>query len=337
MTYDLPARMLRLLSLLQTRRTWNGAELAERLGVTLRTVRRDIERLREMGYPVEATTGQAGGYRLASGTDMPPLLLDDNEAVAIAVALRTASDGVSGLADTAMRALAKLEQVLPKRLRHRVTALSSTTHPIGPSSWAPAQPSADPAVLATLAAACRDRETLGFDYRTRHGAIDRRRVEPHSLVFATSYWYLLGYDTHHSDWRIYRVDRLTDPTPTGHRAPPRELPADPATYVTTRLATAPTRYRLHLTVPLDADTAAARAYALPERAHRIDDNTSRVDLSSDHPRDIAAQLLGLAPDVTAVTGTPDLAPHLEQLGRFLLHTAHELTSQKPPPTPATHP
>ncbi|KIA66768.1 helix-turn-helix transcriptional regulator [Nocardia vulneris] len=328
MTYDLPARMLRLLSLLQTRRSWGGSELAERLGVTLRTVRRDIERLRAMGYPVESAPGHAGGYRLASGAAMPPLLLDDDEAVAVAVALRTASSGVTGLPDTALRALTKLEQVLPKRLRHRITAFGTVTHPIGPLSWAPAEPSADPTVLATLAAACRDQEILEFDYRTRHGSTERRRVEPHSLVFATSHWYLLAYDARHGDWRIHRADRLTDPAPTGRHTTPRELPAaDPATYVTTRLAAAPTRYQVHITVPMPADIAATRAYALPDRAHHIDDGNSRLDLSADHPRDIAAQLLGLAPDADTVTGTPDLAPHLEQLGHFLLGIARQLATE----------
>ncbi|MFI9506168.1 helix-turn-helix transcriptional regulator [Nocardia sp. NPDC052566] len=329
MAYDLPARMLRLLSLLQTRRSWGGGELAERLGVTLRTVRRDIERLREMGYPVEATTGTAGGYRLAAGTDMPPLLLDDDEAVAIAIALRTAANEITGLADTALRALAKLEQVLPKRLRHRVTAFDTAAHPMGSLPWAPPGSRVDPAVLATLAVACRDHEIITFDYRTRGGATAARRTEPHALVFEASNWYLLGYDTRHADWRIYRADRLTEPAGTGHRATPRELPAtDPAAYVAARLAVAPARHHLHLTVPLDAETAAPRAYALPGRVHRVDDHTSRLDLSSDYPRDIASQLLGLAPEATDITGNPDLAPHLDQLGTFLLDIAEQLTGQE---------
>ncbi|MBL1079615.1 YafY family transcriptional regulator [Nocardia sp. 2] len=335
MTHDLPARMLRLLSLLQTRRFWGGNELAERLEVTLRTVRRDIERLREMGYPVEATTGHAGGYRLASGTDMPPLLLDDDEAVALAVALHTASSGVVGMEETALRALAKLEQILPARLRHRVTAVGAATVPMGPLPWNPV-PRADPTVLATLAAACRDHEIVGFDYRTRDGATDRRRIEPYALVFVTGRWYLLGHDTRLADWRVYRADRVSDLTPTGHRAPSRELPADdPAAYVAARLATGPARYRAEVTVPLDAATAAARAFALPARVHPVDDHTSRLDLSSDSPRDLAAQLLGLAPEAT-VTGTAELAPHLEQLGRFLLEAARSLAAsdEQPPGQPA---
>ncbi|MBF6128168.1 helix-turn-helix transcriptional regulator [Nocardia brasiliensis] len=331
MAYDLPARMLRLLSLLQTRRSWAGHELAERLEVTLRTVRRDIERLRTMGYPVESVTGPVGGYRLASGADMPPLLLEDDEAVAIAVALRTASSGVATMEDTALRALAKLEQVLPNRLRHRVSAVAAATNPMRPLPWN-STPRTDPSVLAALAAACRDREIIGFDYRTR--ATDRRRTEPYALVFVTAHWYLLGYDTHHRDWRIYRADRITEPTPTRHRFTPRELPnRDPAAYVAARLAEAPTRYRLQVTVALDPATTAARAFALPDRVHALDDHTSRVELSSDNPRDIAAQLLGLASHTTTITGTPELATHLEQLGEFLRHTAHTLTT----PTADQHP
>ncbi|PSJ27113.1 DNA-binding transcriptional regulator, partial [Streptosporangium nondiastaticum] len=212
--------MLRLLSLLQTRRTLSGAEPADRLGVTLRTIRRDIDRLRELGYPVEGTTGTAGGYRLAPGTDLllpPPLLLDDEEAVAIAVALRTAA-GVAGIEETALRALAKLEQVLPHRLRHQVTAIQATTAPL-PVPWSTG-PRADPSTLAVLAAACRDHEILTFTYRTGSGETGQCRVEPHTLVAADPLWYLVAYDTEPGAWRLFRVDRLTGPAPTGHRTPP---------------------------------------------------------------------------------------------------------------------
>ncbi|MCC3771282.1 YafY family protein, partial [Streptomyces sp. UNOC14_S4] len=195
MTTDMPARMLRLLALLQTRREWPGMELADRLGVTTRTLRRDIERLRELGYPVDGTTGRAGGYRLAAGTAMPPLLLDDDEAIAIAVALRTATTNISGIEETALRALAKLEQVLPARLRTQVAALQhATTAPVtyGSATRTPV----DPATLALLANACRDHEIVTFDYTTRHGTPSSRRTEPHSLVPAAGRWYLIAYDTH---------------------------------------------------------------------------------------------------------------------------------------------
>uniref|UniRef100_A0AAU2UXE7 YafY family transcriptional regulator n=1 Tax=Streptomyces sp. NBC_00003 TaxID=2903608 RepID=A0AAU2UXE7_9ACTN len=325
MPQDLPARMLRLLSLLQTRRTWTGDELAERLGVTLRTIRRDIDRLRVLGYPVEGTTGQAGGYRLTAGADLPPLLLDDEEAVAIAIALRTAASGVAGIEETAVRALAKLEQVLPVRLRHQVASFQATASPL-PLPWSTG-PTADPSTLATLAAACRDHEIVTFTYRTSSGETGRRRVEPHALVAADPLWYLVAYDTAHEQWRLFRVDRLTDPAPTGHRTTPRELPAlDAAAYVSERLAAAPARYTFHATVPADAATVRARTHSLPGRVHPVDDHTSTLDLAANHPHHIAEQLLAidLGPDHT-IHGTPELAPHLEQLGQRLLRAARALT------------
>ncbi|AJC58482.1 transcriptional regulator [Streptomyces sp. 769] len=328
MTQDLPARMLRLLSLLQMRRTWTGDELAERLGVTLRTIRRDIDRLRTLGYPIEGTTGTAGGYRLTSGASLPPLLLDDEEAVAIAVALRTATSGVAGIEETAVRALAKLEQVLPTRLRHQAAAIQTAAAPL-PLPWSTG-PTADPSTLATLAAACRDHEIVAFTYRTSSGDTDQRRVEPHALVAADPVWYLVGYDTEYEQWRLFRVDRLTEPAPTSHRViAPRELPApDAAAYVAARLAAAPARYTFHATVPADADTVRARTWSLPGRVHPLDDHTSTLDLAADNPHHIAEQLLAidLGPDDT-INGTPELAAYLEQLGNRLLRAARALARQ----------
>ncbi|MDQ3789237.1 MAG: WYL domain-containing protein [Actinomycetota bacterium] len=297
MTNDMPARMLRLLSLLQTRREWSGTELADRLGVTVRTVRRDIDRLRELGYPVDSGPGHHGGYRLASGADLPPLLLDDDEAVTIAVALRTATSGVTGIADTALRALAKLEQVLPTRLRGRVTALQQT---ITPLAFTGSSPQADPTVLVTVAAACRDHEILTFDYTTRHGTTSLRRVEPHSVVAAAGLWYLIAHDTHQVDWRLYRLDRLTNPAPTGRRVPPRELPApDPAAYVADKITAAPARYRAIATIAAPVDAVCARVWgALPGRITPVDEHTCTVDLSGDQLPRIAAILAGLDADYT---------------------------------------
>ncbi|MER7468128.1 YafY family protein [Streptomyces sp. NPDC097981] len=321
MTQDLPARMLRLLSLLQTRREWSGAELAERLGVTGRTVRRDIDRLRDLGYPVEGTTGHAGGYRLAAGTDLPPLLLDDEEAIAIAVALRTATSGVTGIEDTAVRALAKLEQVLPARLRHQVSAVHTATVSL---AWG-GGPQADPAALAALAAACRDHDVVTFDHRSRQATkATARRVEPHALVAAGSRWYLVARDLDKDGWRTFRVDRLAGVSPTGRRFTSRELPAaDPAAYVATSIATAPARYTAQAAVPLDAATVRARTGALPERVKPQDDHTCTVDISADNPLHIAVHLLTLGPDAT-LQGSPELAPHVEELGRQLLRAARTL-------------
>jgi predicted DNA-binding transcriptional regulator YafY len=227
------SRLLDLLSLLQARRDWAGAELAERLEVSGRTIRRDVGRLRALGYPVESLTGPAGGYRLRAGTAMPPLLLDEEEAIAIAVGLRTAARAsVTGIEEASVRALVKLEQVLPKHLRRRVAALGSATiaAPV-------AGPTVDPQHLTTIATACRDSECLRFDYRSRDGTATRREVEPLSLVNFGRRWYLVGWDRARAGWRTFRVDRLSRPAATGMRFTARGLPAkDAADYVEQSIA-----------------------------------------------------------------------------------------------------
>jgi predicted DNA-binding transcriptional regulator YafY len=230
------ARLLRLLSLLQAHREWSGADLADRLGVTPRTVRRDVDRLRELGYPVNASPGTGGGYQLGAGAELPPLLLDDDEAVAVAVGLRTAAgQGIEGIGETSVRALAKLEQVLPNRLRRRVGALNAFTVPMlhGPGASA-----VDPAVLTELANACRDSERLRFEYLDHGGAPTRRTVEPHRLVCTERRWYLVAWDVERDDWRTFRVDRITPRPPHGPRCPPRTPPADDlAAYVSRGVST----------------------------------------------------------------------------------------------------
>ena len=234
--------MLRLLSLLQTHRYWPGEELADRLGVSARTLRRDVDRLRELGYPVDASRGVAGGYQLQAGAALPPLVLDDEEAVAIAVSLRTAAGGgVGGIEETSVRALAKVIQVLPSRLRRRVDALHTYTVP----SFSGGGPQVDSEALAVIAQACRDDERLRFRYTARDGEATGRLVEPYRLVSRGRRWYLVAWDVERHDWRTFRVDRLTDPVATGARFRPRELPAeDAAAFVHERLAAVPTRYRV---------------------------------------------------------------------------------------------
>ena len=236
---DTSSRLLDLLSLLQARRDWPGAELAQRLEVSGRTVRRDVERLRSLGYPVESLTGPTGGYRLQAGTAMPPLLLDEDEALAIAVGLRTAARAsVAGIEETSVRALVKLEQVLPAHLRRRVAALSSATIAAPVSG-----PTVDPQHLTTIAACCRDSECLRFDYRSRDGTATRRELEPHSLVNLGRRWYLVGWDRGREDWRTFRVDRLRRAAANGARFTPRTLPAeDAAAFVRDNLAGAWSRY-----------------------------------------------------------------------------------------------
>ncbi|WP_313904623.1 YafY family protein [Streptomyces sp. 15-116A] len=230
------ARLLRLLSLLQAHREWSGADLADRLGVSARTLRRDVDRLRELGYPVNASPGTGGGYQLGAGAQLPPLLLDDDEAVAVAVGLRTAARGsVEGIGETSVRALAKLEQVLPDRLRRRVSALNAFTVPMlrGPGTDA-----VDPAVLTELAHLCRDAERLRFEYRNHDGAASRRTVEPHRLVCSERRWYLVAWDLDREDWRTFRVDRITPKPPHGPRFVPRDPPAeDLAAYVSQGVST----------------------------------------------------------------------------------------------------
>ncbi|MFE0148172.1 helix-turn-helix transcriptional regulator [Nonomuraea sp. NPDC059007] len=229
------ARLLKLLSLLQAHKEWSGPELADRLQVSTRTVRNDVERLRTLGYPVHATPGVAGGYRLGAGAALPPLLLDDEEAVAVAVGLgRAAGGGVAGIEETSVRALAKLEQVLPSRLRRRVSALN--THTVHIPGEAPSVP---PEVLTTLANAARDHERLRFDYVGHGGAVSRRDAEPYRLVHRRGRWYLMAWDVERADWRTFRVDRITLKVPaTGPRFVPRELPGDVAAYVEKGISTA---------------------------------------------------------------------------------------------------
>ncbi|MEU1076568.1 MULTISPECIES: WYL domain-containing protein [unclassified Streptomyces] len=259
---DTPARLLQLLSLLQTPREWPGGELAERLGVSRRTVRRDVDRLRELGYPVQATLGADGGYRLVAGKAMPPLVLDDEEAVAIAVGLRAgAGHAVDGVEEASVRALAKLEQVLPSRLRHRVATLQAATMPLtGP--WRGDGASVDPHTLTVMASAVTGTERLRFDYRKGDGSESRRVVEPYRLVSTGRRWYLVAYDIEREDWRTFRVDRVASPFATGSRFAPRELPAqDAAEFVSRSLSRMQPELDLDVTFEAPADFVTARLTA----------------------------------------------------------------------------
>ncbi|MFI6322105.1 helix-turn-helix transcriptional regulator [Nonomuraea sp. NPDC050556] len=221
---DTSVRLLRLLALLQARPDWQGAELAARLGVTTRTVRNDIERLRILGYQVRSTTGTAGGYRLGAGGSLPPLLLDDEEAVAVAVSLHAAAGGtVTGIEETSLRALTKLRQMLPGRLRGRIDAMSAAT-----VSLAGRGPTVDADTLTVIAAAIRDHEQLRFDYAGREGEPSVRRAEPYRMVYTGRRWYLLAWDNDRDDWRTFRADRIRPRTPNGPRFVPRELPEEGA-------------------------------------------------------------------------------------------------------------
>jgi predicted DNA-binding transcriptional regulator YafY len=226
------ARLLALLSLLQVRREWTGQELADRLEVGPRTIRRDVDKLRSLGYPIEAAPGVAGGYRLGNGGELPPLLLDDAEAVAVAVGLRTAAaGGIAGIEETSVRALTKLEQVLPGRLRRRVSALSAATSAFGVEG-----PRIDPEVLASLAGACRDQMRLRFSYVARDERSSTRVTEPAAVVYSGHRWYLVAFDLDRDDWRTFRLDRIRGRVRIAERGTRRTVPGgDPAAFVRERL------------------------------------------------------------------------------------------------------
>ncbi|GAA2609070.1 YafY family protein [Actinomadura fulvescens] len=302
-------RLLKLLALLQARREWSGAELAERLAVTTRTVRNDMERLRILGYQVHSTTGTAGGYRLGAGAQLPPLLLDDEEAVAVAVALSTSAAGtVEGMEETSVRALAKLENMLPSRLRRRVTSLQAAT-----VSVARRGPGVDAATLTGIAAAVRDHETLRFDYLSQRDAPTTRAAEPHRLVYTGRRWYLAAWDTDREDWRTFRVDRMRLRTPNGPRFAPREPPeGDAAAYVmrgvSSRARSHQARIRLH--VPL----AAAMERLPPEAGmlEAIDETSCLFVTGADDIHDLASFLGSLGFGFSVVEPAA-LADHLRVL------------------------
>jgi predicted DNA-binding transcriptional regulator YafY len=244
-------RMLRLISLLQTHRSWPGGELAERLAISERTLRRDVDRLRELGYPVAAVPGIGGGYQLEPGATLPPLLLDEDEAIAIAVALRaSAGGGVEGIEETSVRALAKVVRSMSPRLRARVDTLQAVA---SPTPMRPG-PTVSAASIAILAQACQDRERLRFEYTVRDGGEATRLVEPERLVTLGRRWYLIAWDVDRADWRTFRLDRLRDPRSTRYRFAPRELPGgDPVAFVQTQIAKIPTRYAVAIRIASPAD------------------------------------------------------------------------------------
>jgi predicted DNA-binding transcriptional regulator YafY len=310
------ARMLRLLSLLQTHRYWPGNDLAERLDVSPRTLRRDVDRLRELGYPVEAARGVSGGYQLQVGAVLPPLLLDDDEAVAIAVGLRAAAAGiVGGIEETSVRALAKLVQVMPPRLRRRVDALRTYTVPAILDA-----PLIDAATITVIAHACRDDERLRFSYTRRDGNEGIRLVEPHRLVTLGRRWYLLAWDVERHDWRTFRVDRLTNPTTTGTRFRQRELPGgDPAQYVRDHTSSVPTRYRAEIVVHApasDVEPAVARWGTVEP----IDDRTCRLRMSVHDLADPASMLAALGAEFEVVE-PPELRTYLQRIGQLFIKCA----------------
>jgi predicted DNA-binding transcriptional regulator YafY len=295
-------RLLQLLAMLQARRDWSGQELASRLDVSTRTIRTDIERLRSLDYPVEATPGVGGGYRLGHGTTMPPLLLDDEEAVAVAVGLRTtAGAGVAGIEEASVRALVKLEQMLPSRLRHRVDAMRAATVSVPGTG-----PTVDPAVLSAIAGAIRASERLRFDYVDHDGRQSMRVSEPERLVVWGRRWYLLAWDVDRDDWRTFRVDRIEPKTPTGPRFRPRTLTDDDAARHVQRSAGKATwRYRARIRVHAPVEEVRA---LLPLAVDVSADGSDRciIEAGSDSPHQLALYV-GLLDTDFEIVEPPDLA------------------------------
>jgi predicted DNA-binding transcriptional regulator YafY len=307
------SRTLRLLSLLQTRRYWPGEELAAQLRVSPRTLRRDVDRLRELGYPIQAQRGVAGGYQLAAGTALPPLVVDDEEAVALALGLQAAAQGgVEGIAESSVRALAKVVQVMPARLRRRVQALGAMTVPTS-FQGAAATPAVDPDVLTTMALACRDTERIRFSYTAANGQQAGRHVEPHRLVQLGRRWYLVGYDLGRNGWRSYRLDRLTGPATTGARFRPRELPAaDAAAFVRAGIHSVRSGYDIEVIVEAPAEVVSERIGRWVT-VSPVDAARCRVQMTAD-ALEWPIMGLGLTGAEFQVISPPELADQLRDWG-----------------------
>ncbi|AGL17430.1 YafY family protein [Actinoplanes sp. N902-109] len=325
------ARLLALLSLLQTRRDWSGTVLADRLDISLRTVRRDVDRLRELGYPIAAVKGPDGGYRLGAGTELPPLLFDDDQAVALTIALQTAATTLnSGLAEDAGRALNTIRQVMPSRLRHRLGALDVTAVQL--PTTRPAEP-VDGAVLLTISAAVRAREILRFDYGD-DSTKPPRRVEPHHVVTRAGRWYLIAWDLDRDDWRTFRVDRISLRTPNGPRFTPRALPgADVAAYVNGIFrgsGDAAGNWPCQGTVLLDLPAATVALYTRDGLIEQISPGRCRLTLGSWSWPSLAAAIARYDADIEVV-GPDELTEAFAHLARRFTRTAAGHASAQLPP------
>ncbi|GAA1462111.1 YafY family protein [Williamsia maris] len=312
MVMETSARLLRLLSLLQMRRDWSGGDLAARLNVTTRTVRRDVDRLRELGYPVDATVGVGGGYQLGAGAEMPPLLLDDQEVLAVALGLQSAATGsVTGLDDAAIRALQKLRQVMPSRLRHRLDSLQVDTV-ASPAS----RSSVDAGTLSDIAACCHRVERLRFDYLDRSEQASRREVEPYRLVRSGFRWYLVAWDISREDWRSFRVDRMTPKIPTGPRFSPRPLPeggaaAHVAASIGALWRTTSARVRIHAPIE-DVAPMVDGDWGVVETG---DETSCEITLFGTSMTSIARWLRAFGADFTVVD-PPELADECVEVARY---------------------
>ena len=284
---DTAARLLRLLALLQRRPSWTGPELAERLRVDVRTVRRDMEKVRGLGYSVESSPGAAGGYRLGVGADMPPLLLDEDEAMAVAVLLGASASAVlPGIERATLATLARVDRLLPPRLQRQVKALRATTLPLtAPTEAVPVES------LARLAQGCEAHELVSFSHSSREGQVSARRAEPYRLVATDRRWYLVAYDLDRKDWRTFRVDRIKQVRLTGHTFVPRAL-ADPRRLVADAISAAPYRYQAIVKFSTSAGELARR---IPPRVGAVEDagDHALLRIGADDIHWLAGYLIGL--------------------------------------------
>jgi predicted DNA-binding transcriptional regulator YafY len=311
------ARLLRLLSLFQAQRYWSGAELSDRLEVTARTLRRDVDKLRSLGYPVNSTAGSGGGYQLGAGASVPPLQLEDEEAVAVAVGLRTAASGtVAGIEEASVRALAKVQQVLPARLRRRITALQSFIEPLAYTG-----PAVNADFLALIAGACRDCERLRFRYRARDGVASQREVEPHRLVHTGRRWYLAAWDVDRNNWRTFRVDRIEQRPTTAQRFIPRKPPdGDFAAYVARSVSVGPYEYQARVIVHAPLERVADKIPPAAGKLEAIDEHTCLLHMGGSS-LDWLSMYLAMTPFEFEVREPPELIGHIRALAERLQRAA----------------
>ncbi|GGF02444.1 helix-turn-helix transcriptional regulator [Mycetocola zhadangensis] len=324
------SRTLELLALLQTHRHWPSRELASRLDVTARTLRRDVDRLRSLGYRVTATRGSIGGYQLEAGSELPPLLLDDEEAVAMAIGLRAyATEGIAGGEVTALTALAKLEHLLPSELRRQVNALSAHVQPMRRDS-----PQVSAELLGHLALVCRDRDRIRFHYESRDGTASERLVEPHSIVSSSRHWFLVAWDVTRADWRTFRIDRISRYFNTRVRFSPRELPAEDAAEFITVAVSQLAAVRQHADVILDQPLTAMRAWFGPwaAGAEAVDETHTRWPIGGESFEALIASLAWIEPGVNyRIEGNPGFVDYLEETSRRMLRAASGGSERSDPP------